>query len=192
MSLSDLTCEEIIEEILKGGVYRERIIPKIYRQIKGYVYKIANELSLSHDVVEEYFREAVAEFVHKVETGKFTQQSNRACFNFIYRVCYNKSVDHIRRLGRKKPEIPLNPEMDIEAEEEPISLFEYEEIAKCWDQLSDTCKQVLSLYREGYSAEEIVKMANLKNANSVGVTKFACIKKLRDCIEKLRNDEFFV
>ena len=184
-----LTCKEIIEQILKGGVFRERVIRKVFKQFEGYRFKLALELKIPHEIALDAYIDSVAELEYKISTGKFENKNAKSCSTFIYTVCYYRCVDYIRKQGRTINESELDPERDFPTEEHPTTFFENEEIAICWESLNDTCKKVLQLTREGYSAKEIAKKVGLKNANSVGATKKTCINKLKNCIERLKSEK---
>ncbi len=188
MSSLPLSCEEIIEQILKGGVDRERVIYKVFREFEGFIHKIAQDLHLPHEIVRDAYYEAIAEFEYKIAAGKFKFQSGRSCSTFIYRICYNKCVDYIRKeskkpyledLGGVAKFIP-NPEL-------ADSIWDDEDFAICWEKLNDLCKEVIGLYLEGYTIDDILNQTDLKNKNSVSVTKYGCIGKLRKCIEKRKS-----
>ena len=187
MSVPDLTCEEIVAQILKGGIHRERITLRIFQEFEGFRFKIGKELNVPNEVTLDTYIDAIAELEYRIATKRFVIKSKRACSNFIYQVCYNKCVDYIRREGRTLNYLPINSEWDVIAEEEFIGFMKNEEIVICLEHLNETCKQLLILTSKGYSAKEIAEMTGLKNANSVGATKKTCINKLKDCIEQLRG-----
>ena len=191
---SELTCREIIEEVLKGGVARERITQRVFEQYKGFIFAIANKLSVPYDIAADAYIEAISELIIKIQSGKFIPKFSKSCSTFIYTVCYNKCVDYIRR-EQNRPDYEYindsdNPDKyELPSKKEHVRLRDILEIYG--DRLGDRGRKVLELYMQGYTAKEIATKLGYKNANSVAFTKSKYLRDLRELVKRdMKNDDF--
>lgn len=193
-STSDLTCKEIIEEILKGGVARERMTQRVFKEYKGFLISIAKKLGVPYDIAADAYAEAVTELVIKIPTGKFVPKFPRSCSTFIYTVCYNKCVDHKRR-EQNKPDMEYIEDSENPYKYEPLperKRLRWKDILTSYEEkIGKKCKDILELHIEGFKPKEIAEKLGMASANSVSATKSKCIKDLKKLIDEEGVDDIF-
>jgi len=188
---SELSCKEIIDEIQKGGVHRERCMYQVYKQFRGFVFKLKNKYHLSVEEVEDGYAEAISEFANRVDRDKFELRFPKSCSTFIYTVCQNKCFDYLRNLNKNIDTIDIDeipPDMTLENFEDPWKDLDREVLKIAFQKLSEKCQNVLIMWASGYSMKEIYEANELKDENSAAVTRHACLKKLRGFMDDIDGE----
>src|SRR5690606_9681418 len=107
---------------------------------------------------------------------------------YIYSICQNlwrKELDRKKRLSNEEKDSSVS--MDTEsAERENI-------IAKCIEQLGDTCKKVLMYYYfEEMSMQDIAEKLGFANTDTAKTKKYKCKKKLDELVKTLYSEHDFL
>ena len=188
---SELTCNEIVDEVLKGGAAMERMTLRVLDSYKGYIKTIGAKNNVPYEVAADAYSEAVTQLISQISSGKFVQKFEKSCSTYIYSITHNKCVDYIRKKVRSididyinDSEDPNKYEPTIEAER--IRLKDV--LDRYRGKLGETCRVILELFAKGYKPKEIADKLGMASANSVSATKSKCIKDLRKLIEE-ENDE---
>ena len=188
MPETDLSCEETIREIQKGGSERERMVRIVYKQFFGFVYALATKFRISPENMKDFYTDAVVELDKQIYAGKFKPQSKKACSTFIYQVCKFKCIDYYKKKGINRDfqdYVVEDPDNNVQAWMAGNDNLLYKElIAKYLRKLSPSCQQILQDWDEGYNTKEIQERAGLKNENTVYVTRSKCLKKLKEMLRE--------
>ena len=142
------------------------------RELLHYTMKMLRNREAAAEIVQEAFLR-----LWKSEPGKVPVESERA---WLYRVCRNMAIDHIRRDGR----MVATEDMDAKFTTETTSDdFELERVLAAMDQLSDSQKEVVRLkYQHDMSYKEIAEITGMSVSN-VGVTLHNAIKAMKKRME---------
>jgi RNA polymerase sigma factor (sigma-70 family) len=107
---------------------------------------------------------------------------------YIYSVCQNlwrKELDRKKRLSNEEKDSPVSLDMDT-PEKEKI-------IAKCLDQLGDTCRKVLMYYYfDEMSMQEIADKLGFANTDTAKTKKYKCKQKLDELIKAQYSEQDFL
>lgn len=181
MEGSELTCEEFIDGIKAGDPEKKEIlVRKFYQQYFAFVITLSNQFKLRQEDVLSIYNEAVALLVYKIENNTFSLITERACSNYVYQIVKNQCIS-LKNSEQRNIDISQDVFTKLERQLPIVNDWDKELLHKCLDQLGETCKQVLILWAMGYRMNEIVEaVPSISNENSASVTKFECLKKLKD------------
>ena len=186
MPAPKLSCIEIVEEILKGGIFRKEAMTQLFHKFYGFVPTIAKETNVSLEEVQDCYSDVITDFEKKVLAEKFIPQAEGSCSSYIYRSLKNKAISVYRKRQNEAIKIPL--EEAAPPSDEMKDSFEIEDIRNILNGMDPTCQKVLLLWAEGYTMKEIAQEVGLSDGNSAAVTKFNCLKKLREAYENLLGE----
>jgi RNA polymerase sigma factor (sigma-70 family) len=107
---------------------------------------------------------------------------------YIYSICQNlwrKELDRKKRLSNEEKDIAVVPDMDSEERNRIV--------AKCIDQLGETCKKVLMYYYfEEMSMQDIADKLGFANTDTAKTKKYKCKKKLDDLVKAQYSERDFL
>lgn len=166
--------KEIFERICKGD---ERALEFLYKKYYRMMTKMVITNSGTEEEARDVYQEALIVFWQKAVSGKLVLTSKMS--TFIYSICQNlwrKELDRKKRLSNEERDIPVT--IDTESEERNKI------IAKCIDQLGDTCKKVLMYYYfDEMSMQEIADKLGFANTDTAKTKKYKCKQKLDELIK---------
>jgi RNA polymerase sigma factor (sigma-70 family) len=107
---------------------------------------------------------------------------------FIYSICQNlwrKELDRKKRLSNEEKDTPTSIDMDS-PEREKI-------MAKCLDQLGETCRKVLMYYYfDEMSMQEIAEKLGFANTDTAKTKKYKCKQKLDELVKAQYSEQDFL
>lgn len=166
--------KEIFERICKGD---ERALEFLYKKYYRMMTKMVITNSGTEEEARDIYQEALVVFWQKAVSGKLVLTSKMS--TFIYSICQNlwrKELDRKKRLSNEEKDQPVT--IDTESEERNKI------IARCIDQLGDTCKKVLMYYYfEEMSMKEIADKLGFANTDTAKTKKYKCKQKLDELIK---------
>jgi RNA polymerase sigma factor (sigma-70 family) len=166
--------KEIFERICKGD---ERALEFLYKKYYRMMTKMVITNSGTEEEARDIYQEALVVFWQKAVSGKLVLTSKMS--TFIYSICQNlwrKELDRKKRLSNEEKDQPVT--IDTESEERNKI------IARCIDQLGDTCKKVLMYYYfEEMSMQEIADKLGFANTDTAKTKKYKCKQKLDELIK---------
>src|ERR1041384_5994508 len=135
-SSSNMNEKEIFERICKGD---EKTLECLYKKYYRMMTKMVITNSGTEEEARDVYQDALIVFWQKATSGKLVMTSKIS--TYIYSICQNlwrKELDRKKRLSNEEKDTAVSVDMDG-PEKEKI-------IARCMDQLGDTCKKVLMYY----------------------------------------------
>jgi RNA polymerase sigma factor (sigma-70 family) len=159
------------------AAYRE-IYKAHYTVIKQYVLKNSG----SEDDVKDLFQEGVIALWDNIHSGKYSHTNETMLHGYFRSICKFKWMEILRGKG-KFVELPDDREMDIATDETALSDLikrdEINEFSGVFAELSDKCRQILSLfYYDKKNMKEISVLTGYE-ISSMRNEKYKCIEKLR-------------
>jgi len=182
-SSTNLNEKEIFERICKGD---EKALEILYKKYYRMMTKLVISNSGTEEEARDVYQDALIVFWQKAASGNLVLTSKMS--TFIYSICQNlwrKELDRKKRLSNEEKDSPV--ELDTEtAEKEKI-------IAKCINQLGETCKKVLMYYYfEEMSMQDIADKLGFANTDTAKTKKYKCKKKLDDLIKAQYSEKDFL
>jgi RNA polymerase sigma factor (sigma-70 family) len=175
--------KEIFERIQKGD---EKALEFLYKKYYRMMTKLVITNSGTEEEARDIYQDALIVFWQKATSGNLVMTSKIS--TYIYSICQNlwrKELDRKKRLSNEEKDTPVSMDIDT-AEREKI-------IARCIEQLGDTCKQVLMYYYfEEMSMQDIADKLGFANTDTAKTKKYKCKKKLDDLIKAQYSEHDFL
>src|SRR5918993_2228607 len=166
---SSMNEKEIFERICGGD---EKALEFLYKKYYRMMTKLVITNSGTEEEARDVYQDALIVFWQKATSGNLVLTSKMS--TYVYSICQNlwrKELDRKKRLSNEERDTAVTMDMDS-AEKEKI-------IARCMDQLGDTCKKVLMYYYfEEMSMQEIAEKLGFANTDTAKTKKYKCKKKL--------------
>ena len=166
--------KEIFERIQKGD---EKALEFLYKKYYRMMTKLVITNSGTEEEARDIYQDALIVFWQKATSGNLVMTSKIS--TYIYSICQNlwrKELERKKRLSNEEKDASVSLDLDT-AEREKI-------IARCIEQLGDTCKKVLMYYYfEEMSMQDIADKLGFANTDTAKTKKYKCKKKLDELIK---------
>ncbi len=175
--------KEIFERICKGD---EKALEFLYQKYYRMMTKLVITNSGTEEEARDVYQDALIVFWQKATSGNLVLTSKMS--TFIYSICQNlwrKELDRKKRLSNEEKDTAVLLDTDS-TEREKI-------LAKCIDQLGETCKRVLMLYYfEEMSMQDIADKLGFANTDTAKTKKYKCKKKLDELVKAQYSEQDFL
>ncbi|MEO5980469.1 MAG: sigma-70 family RNA polymerase sigma factor [Chryseolinea sp.] len=182
-SSSNMNEKEIFERICKGD---EKALEFLYQKYYRMMTKMVITNSGTEDEARDVYQDALIVFWQKATSGNLVLTSKMS--TYIYSICQNlwrKELDRKKRLSNEEKDASVT--MDIDGPEREKIL------AKCIDQLGETCKKVLMYYYfEEMSMQDIAEKLGFANTDTAKTKKYKCKKKLDELVKAQYSEQDFL
>jgi RNA polymerase sigma factor (sigma-70 family) len=180
---SSMSEKEIFERICKGD---EKTLEYLYKKYYRMMTKLVITNSGTEEEARDVYQDALIVFWQKATSGNLVMTSKIS--TYIYSICQNlwrKELDRKKRLSNEEKDVAVS--IDTETEERNKI------IAKCIDQLGDTCKKVLMYYYfEEMSMQDIAEKLGFANTDTAKTKKYKCKKKLDELVKTQYSEHDFL
>ena len=180
---SPMNENEIFERISRGD---EKALEFIYKKYYRMMVKIVVSNSGTEEEARDIYQEALIVFWQKATSGKLVMTAKMS--TYIYSICQNlwrKELDRKKRLSNEERDTPVT--MDTETKERNNI------VAKCIEQLGETCRKVLMYYYfEEMSMQDIADKLGFANTDTAKTKKYKCKKKLDELIKAQYSERDFL
>jgi RNA polymerase sigma factor (sigma-70 family) len=175
--------KEIFERICKGD---EKALELLYQKYYRMMTKLVITNSGTEDEARDVYQDALIVFWQKATSGNLVLTSKMS--TYIYSICQNlwrKELDRKKRLSSEEKDTSVT--LDTESSEREKIL------AKCIDQLGETCKKVLMFYYfEEMSMQDIADKLGFANMDTAKTKKYKCKKKLDELVKAQYSEHDFL
>jgi RNA polymerase sigma factor (sigma-70 family) len=182
-SSSNMNEKEIFERICKGD---EKALEFLYQKYYRMMTKLVITNSGTEEEARDVYQDALIVFWQKATSGNLVLTSKMS--TYIYSICQNlwrKELDRKKRLSNEEKDTAVLLDTDS-AERERV-------LAKCIDQLGETCKRVLMLYYfEEMSMQDIADKLGFANTDTAKTKKYKCKKKLDELVKAQYSEQDFL
>lgn len=182
-SSSSMNEKEIFERIQKGD---EKALEFLYKKYYRMMTKLVITNSGTEEEARDIYQDALIVFWQKATSGNLVLTSKIS--TYIYSICQNlwrKELDRKKRLSNEEKDSAVTMNMDS-AEKEKI-------IARCMEQLGETCKKVLMFYYfEEMSMQDIAEKLGFANTDTAKTKKYKCKKKLDELVKAQYSEQDFL
>lgn len=175
--------EILLQEELRNG--NRDALKQVYTAYRTDFLKYAYTYKLSEEDALDIYHDTIIAFNKSFYRNK-TSLTNSSIKTYLFGIGKNKIYNHFK----KSKKVHLVKE---EADEgyESISIesktptVEQIALSKALDKISKSCRTLLQLfYYRNLDIEEIVKLTDYKDANTVSSHKSRCMKKLKELVQK--------
>lgn len=174
---------EIFERIKKGD---EKALELIYKKYYRMMTKMVISNSGTEEEARDVYQDALIVFWQKARSGNLVMTAKMS--TYIYSICQNlwrKELERKKRLSNEEKDSPQM--LDTEsAEREKI-------IAKCLEQLGETCRKVLMYYYfDEMSMQEIADKLGFANTDTAKTKKYKCKQKFDELVKAQYSEHDFL
>lgn len=182
-SSSNMNEKEIFERICKGD---EKALELLYQKYYRMMTKLVITNSGTEEEARDVYQDALIVFWQKATSGNLVLTSKMS--TYIYSICQNlwrKELDRKKRLSNEEKDTAVLLDTDSNERERIL--------AKCIDQLGETCKRVLMLYYfEEMSMQDIADKLGFANTDTAKTKKYKCKKKLDELVKAQYSEQDFL
>ena len=175
--------KEIFERIKNGD---EKALEFIYKKYYRMMTKLVMTNSGTEDEARDVYQDALVVFWQKARSGKLVLTSKIS--TYVYSICQNlwrKELDRKKRLSHEAKDSSVSIDMDS-PEREKI-------MAKCLNQLGETCRKVLMYYYfDEMSMQEIADRIGFANTDTAKTKKYKCKQKLDELVKSQYSEKDFL
>jgi RNA polymerase sigma factor (sigma-70 family) len=175
--------KEIFERISRGD---EKALEFLYKKYYRMMTKMVITNSGTEEEARDIYQDALVVFWQKATSGKLVMTSKIS--TYIYSICQNlwrKELDRKKRLSNEEKDVAVT--LDTETEERNRI------IARCIEQLGETCKKVLMYYYfEEMSMQDIAEKLGFANTDTAKTKKYKCKKKLDELVKAQYSEHDFL
>lgn len=177
----------IIEGLRLTGFQKQKFENQLYQKYHYLIKDGQRKHKLSEDECASIYADAIMVVIESVRNNKFEGRSELK--TYIYQIFSNKCVDQIRKNTTNKASVhdTLAFDMDIPLPDESKSIIQQliiqSDIEKLYHNLlliGEKCKQIILLWGEGYSDEEIALQLNYNSAAVAKTSRLRCLEKLKE------------
>ncbi len=175
--------KDLFERIQKGD---EKALEFIYKKYYRMMTKLVITNSGTEEEARDVYQDALVVFWQKARSGNLVLTSKMS--TYIYSICQNlwrKELDRKKRLSNEEKD--SSESMDLDSpEREKI-------IARCMDQLGETCRKVLMFYYfDEMSMQEIAEKLGFANTDTAKTKKYKCKQKLDELVKSQYSEKDFL
>ena len=175
--------KEVFERIQKGD---EKALELIYKKYYRMMTKLVITNSGTEEEARDVYQDALVVFWQKARSGNLVMTAKMS--TYIYSICQNlwrKELDRKKRLSHEEKDGSQSMDLDS-PEREKI-------IARCLDQLGETCRKVLMYYYfEEMSMQEIAEKLGFANTDTAKTKKYKCKQKLDEMVKAQYSEQDFL
>jgi RNA polymerase sigma-70 factor (ECF subfamily) len=182
--------QQIVEGLKAGGLERRRHENALFAQFVYLVKQHEKKYSLSEEEALGAYSDTILTVITNVVGGSF--EGRASLKSYTTQIFMNKCVDVIRKKTTNKNVVNRPADIDSLANVLPdkarnvvqalIDKNERSSLLKKLDELTGKCKQILLLYEDGYSDQEIAQQMDYKSADVVKTSRMRCLEKLKEQI----------
>jgi len=175
--------KEIFERIQKGD---EKALEFIYKKYYRMMTKLVITNSGTEDEARDVYQDALVVFWQKARSGKLVLTSKIS--TYVYSICQNlwrKELERKKRLSHESRDASVTIDMDS-PERNKI-------MARCLNQLGETCRKVLMYYYfDEMSMQEIADRLGFANTDTAKTKKYKCKQKLDELVRSQYSEKDFL
>jgi len=179
--------EEIIRQLKESKMVRRKAEEELFSRHIYFIKEGINKYSLDQEDAFNAYSDTIIQVIENVSADRFEKRSSLK--TYLYRIFNNKCVDLIRKKTTNKSSVhqtaPISDMLTMISDPAKTiiqQLVEKNDVALLKQKLTeigDTCKQLLSMFAEGYNDKEIAVTMEYKSPDVVKTSRLRCLDKLR-------------
>ena len=179
--------EEIIRQLKESKMVRRKAEEELFSRHIYFIKEGINKYSLDQEDAFNAYSDTIIQVIENVSADRFEKRSSLK--TYLYRIFNNKCVDLIRKKTTNKNSVhqttPISDMLTMISDPAKTiiqQLVEKNDVALLKQKLTeigDTCKQLLTMFAEGYNDKEIAVAMEYKSPDVVKTSRLRCLDKLR-------------
>ena len=179
--------EEIIRQLKESKMVRRKAEEELFSRHIYLIKEGINKYSLDQEDAFNAYSDTIIQVIENVSADRFEKRSSLK--TYLYRIFNNKCVDLIRKKTTNKSSVhqtaPISDMLTMISDPAKTiiqQLVEKNDVALLKQKLTeigDICKQLLTMFAEGYNDKEIAVTMEYKSPDVVKTSRLRCLDKLR-------------
>ncbi len=179
--------EEIIRQLKESKMVRRKAEEELFSRHMYFIKEGINKYSLDQEDAFNAYSDTILQVIENVSADRFEKRSSLK--TYLYRIFNNKCVDLIRKKTTNKSSVhqttPISDMLTMISDPAKTiiqQLVEKNDVALLKQKLTeigDNCKQLLTMFAEGYNDKEIALTMEYKSPDVVKTSRLRCLDKLR-------------
>jgi len=179
--------EEIIRQLKESKMVRRKAEEELFSRHIYLIKEGINKYSLDQEDAFNAYSDTIIQVIENVSADRFEKRSSLK--TYLYRIFNNKCVDLIRKKTTNKSSVhqtaPISDMLTMISDPAKTiiqQLVEKNDVALLKQKLTeigDICKQLLTMFAEGYNDKEIAVAMEYKSPDVVKTSRLRCLDKLR-------------
>lgn len=189
MKSSTIDEKALISGLQEGGTQRRLFERKLYEHFFYLIKQGVWDYGLSEDTCASAYSDTVISAIENIVQHQFAGRSSLK--SYIHQIFMNKCVDEMRKNTTNKNRINNEmigfdlfitnlPDQARTIVQEIIDESDYFLLMQKIKELGEKCRELLLLFEDGYSDQEIAEQMQYNSAQVVKTTRLRCIEKLRE------------
>lgn len=183
----DITDEHITDGLKSDNIKRPYFEKELYLKYKYFIDEGCRKFRLSYEDSFSAYSDSVMSVIHNIIADDFEKRS--LLKTYLFQIFSNKCIDQVRKNMAVKQSVhqpTVTPELlgqlpdaARSAIEKMIDQQKLEQMKHYLEEIGDKCKEILLLFEDGYTDNEIAKKLVYNNAAVVKTTRLRCLDKLK-------------
>ena len=179
--------EEMIRNLKESKMVRRKAEEELFSRHIYFIKEGVNKYSLDQEDAFNAYSDTILQVINNIAGNLFEKRSSLK--TYLYRIFNNKCVDLIRKKTTNKSSVhqtaPISDMLTMISDPAKTiiqQLVEKNDIALLrtkLNEIGENCKQLLSMFAEGYNDKEIAIDMEYKSADVVKTSRLRCLDKLR-------------
>ena len=179
--------EEIIRQLKESKMVRRKAEEELFSRHIYFIKEGINKYSLDQEDAFNAYSDTIIQVIENVSADRFEKRSSLK--TYLYRIFNNKCVDLIRKKTTNKNSVhqttPISDMLTMISDPAKTiiqQLVEKNDVALLKAKLTEigeNCKQLLTMFAEGYNDKEIAVTMEYKSPDVVKTSRLRCLDKLR-------------
>ena len=179
--------EEMIRNLKESKMVRRKAEEELFSRHIYFIKEGVNKYSLDQEDAFNAYSDTILQVINNISGNLFEKRSSLK--TYLYRIFNNKCVDLIRKKTTNKSSVhqtaPISDMLTMISDPAKTiiqQLVEKNDIALLrtkLNEIGENCKQLLSMFAEGYNDKEIAIDMEYKSADVVKTSRLRCLDKLR-------------
>jgi RNA polymerase sigma factor (sigma-70 family) len=179
--------EEIIRNLKESETVKRKAEEDLFSRYSYFIKEGIHKYSLDQEDAFNAYSDTILHTIGNVTADRFEKRSSLK--TYLYRIFTNKCVDLIRKKTTNKSSVhqtaPISDMLAMISDpaktiiQQLIEKNDIELLKTKLNEIGENCKQLLSMFAEGYNDKEIAMNMEYKSADVVKTSRLRCLDKLR-------------
>ena len=179
--------EEMIRNLKESKMVRRKAEEELFSRHIYFIKEGVNKYLLDQEDAFNAYSDTILQVINNVSGNLFEKRSSLK--TYLYRIFNNKCVDLIRKKTTNKSSVhqtaPISDMLTMISDpaktiiQQLVEKNDIELLRTKLNEIGENCKQLLSMFAEGYNDKEIAINMEYKSADVVKTSRLRCLDKLR-------------
>ena len=179
--------EALVKCLQQNSGLKRRAEDELFNRYAYFIREGMNKYAIDEDEAFSAYSDCILQAIDNIKSDMFEQRASLK--TYLYRIFNNKCVDLVRKKTTNKSSIhqtyPVSEMLSMISDsaktviQQLIDQTDHDILKMKMAALGNNCKQLLSMFADGYNDKEIAILMEYKTADVVKTSRLRCLEKLR-------------